>query len=113
MAGAGASSLEEASSSPEIGESSSRAGALPQEVGVPLTVNAPAITPGEVHCTTAGGAPDVPHHETASTRPNPRTEDTYENTHATEASGTKPPTTCVEFSYTERGPVRIWEEKHG
>ena len=107
---AGASSSEEkASSSPEIGESSSRAGVLPQEVGVSLAGITPAITPGEAHSTTAGGAPDVPHHETASTRPHPRVEDTFDNMHATEALGTKPPTSCVEFTYPERDPFRISE----
>ena len=102
----------EASSSPEIGESSSRAGALPQEVGVSLTGIAPAITPGDAHFTTAGAAPDVPHHETSSTRPNPRVEDTFDSTHAAEPSGTNPPTTCVEFFCTERDPFRISEEEN-
>ena len=98
--GAGASSPEEESSSPEIGESSSRAGELPQEVGVSLTGIAPAITPGDAHSTTTAAAPDVPHHETAS-RPNPRVEDTVDNTHAKGASGTTPPITCVNFTCTE------------
>ena len=109
--GAGASSsAEEASSSPEIGEPSSRPGALPQGVGVSLTGMTPAITPGDAHSTTTGAAPDVPHHETASTRPNPRVEDTFDNTHATGASGTTPPTTCLNFTCTERDPFRISEE---
>ena len=86
--GAGASSSEEeASSSPEGGESSSRAGALPQEGGMFLTGVTPAITPGDAQSTTVGAAPDVPHHEITSTRPNPRVEDTFDNTHATEHRG--------------------------
>ena len=96
--GAGASSSEEQSSSQEVGESSSRAGALPQEVGVSLTGITPAITPGDAQSTTTGAAPDVPHHETTSTRPNPRVEDTFDNTHATGASGTTPLTTCLNFT---------------
>ena len=90
----------------------SRAGALPQEVGVSLSGVTPAISPGDAHSTTAGAAPDVPHHETVSTRPNPRVEDTFDNTHATEASETKQPTTCVEFTHAERDPFRISEEEN-
>ena len=93
------------------GESSPRAGALPQEVGVSLTGIAPAIAPGDAHSTTTGAALDVPHHETASTKPNPRVEDIFYNTHAVEASGTKPPTTYMEFSCTERCSFRISEEE--
>ena len=110
--GAGASSSAEESSSLDNEESSSRAGALPQEVGVSLTGIAPAITPGDAHSTTTGAAPDVPHHETASTRPNSRVEDTFDNTHATGASGTNPSTACVEFTNTERNPFRISEEEN-
>ena len=77
-----------------------------------LTGITPAITLADAHSTTAGAAPDVPHHEAASTRPNPRVEDAFDNTHATEASGTKPPTTCVEFTYTGRDPFRILEEEN-
>ena len=106
------STTAEASSSPEIGESSSRARALPQEVGVSLTGITPAITPGDAHSTTTGAAPDVPHHETASTRPSPRFEDTFDNTHETGASETIPPTTCANFTCTERDPFRISEEKN-
>ena len=106
------STTTEASSSPKIGESSSRAGALPQKVGVFLTGITPAITPGDAHPTTTWAAPDVPHHETASTRPNPRVEDTFDNTHATGAQGTTPPTTCVNFTCTERDPFRISEEEN-
>ena len=109
--GAGASSSEEESSSPEIGESSSTAGALPQEVGISLTGATRAITPGDAHSTTTRAAPDAPHHETASTRPNPRVEDTFDNTHATGALGATPPTTCVNFTCTERDPFRISEEE--
>ena len=107
------STTAEASSSPEIGESSSRAGAQPQEVGVSLTGITPAITPGDAHSTTTGAAPDVPHHETASTRPNPRVEDTFDNTDATRASGTTPPTTCVNFTCTERAPFGTRRRKTG
>ena len=110
--GAEASSTAEALSSPEIGESLSRVGALPREVGMSLTGITPAITPGDAHSTTTGAAPDVPHHKSASTRPNPRVKDTFDNTHATEASGTTPPTTCVNFTCTERGPFRISEEEN-
>ena len=110
--GSGASSSEEESSSPGVGEWSSRAGALTQDVGVSLTGITPAITPGDAHSTTAGAAPDVPHHETASTRPNPRVEDTFDNTHAIGASGTTPPTTCVNFTCAERDPFRISEEEN-
>ena len=106
------STTAEAPSSPEIGESSSRAGALPQEVGVSLTGITPAITPGDAHFTSTGAAPDVPHHETASARPNPRVEDTFDNTHATGASGTTPSTTCANFTCTERDPFRISEEEN-
>ena len=109
---AGASSSEEESASPEIGESSSRAGALPQEVGVSLTGITPGITPGDAHSTATGAAPDAPHHETASTRPNPRVEDTFDNTHATGASGTTPPTTCLNYPCIERDPFRISEEEN-
>ena len=86
--------------------------ALPQDVGVSLAGITPAITPGDAHSTTTGAAPDVPHHETASTRPNPRVEDTFDNAHATGASGTTPPTTCVNFTCTERDPLRISEEEN-
>ena len=111
--GAGASSSEEeASSSPEIGEPPSRAGALPQEVGVSLSGVTPAISPGDAHSTTSGAVPNVPHHETASTRPNPRVEDTFDNTRATKASWTKPPITCVGFTYAERDPFRTSEEEN-
>ena len=72
----------------------------------------PAITPGNGHSATTEAAPDVPHHGTASTKPNPRVGDTCDNTNAIRASGTKPPTTCVEFTYTERHPFRIPEEKN-
>eukprot|EP00904_Undaria_pinnatifida_P012041 jgi/Undpi1/7968/HiC_scaffold_24.g10440.m1 len=106
------SSEEEASSSPEIGELSSRAGALPQEVGVSLSGVTPAISPGDAHSTTAGAVPDVPHHETARTRPNQGVDDTFDNTHATGASGTNLSTACVEFTYTERDPFRISEEEN-
>ena len=106
------STTAEASSSPEIGESSSRAGAQPQEVRVSLTGITPAITTEHAHSTTTGAAPDVPHHETASTSPNPRAEDNFDNTHATGASGTTPPTTCVNFTCTERDPFRISEEEN-
>ena len=74
---AGASSSEKgASLSPEIRESSSRAGAPPQEVGVSLAEATPATSLGDVHFITAGASPDVPHHETASTRYNPTAKDT-------------------------------------
>ena len=106
-AGASLSEEEASSSSPEIGESLSRAEALPQEVGVPLTGITSAIRPGDAHSTTAGAAPDVPYDETASTIPSPRVENTAYNAHGAEASGTKPPTTCVEFSYAEKDPFRI------
>ena len=106
------SSSEEESSSPEVGEWSSRAGALPQDAGVSLTGITPAVTPGDAHSTITGAAPDAPHHEIASTRPNPRVEDTFDNTHATGASGTTPPTTCVNFTCTERDPFRISEEEN-
>ena len=49
---------------------------------------------------------------TASTRPNPRVEDTFDNTHATGVSGTTPPTTCVNFTCTERDLFRISEEEN-
>ena len=52
------------------------------------------------------------HHEPASTRPNPRVEGTFDNPHATGASGTNFPTACVEFTYAERDPFRISEEKN-
>ena len=107
------STAAEASSSSEIGESSSRVGALPQEVGLSLTGITPAITPGDAHYTTTGAAPDVLHHETASTRPNPRVEDTFDNTNATETSGTTRPTTCMNFICTERDPFRISRRKTG
>ena len=110
--GARTFSSEEESSSPEVGECSSRAGALPQDVGVSLTGITPTITPGDAHSTTTRATPDVPHHETASTRPNPRVEDTFDNTHATGASGTTQPTTCVNFTCTERDPFRISEEEN-
>ena len=55
----------------------------------------PAISPGDAHSTTAGVAPDVPHHETASTRSNLSVDETSNNKHAQGASGTTPPTTCV------------------
>ena len=100
-----------ASSSPENGESSSRDEALPQVVRMSLTGITPVITPGDAHDTTTRAAPDVPHHEIASTRPNPSVEDTFDNTHATGASGTHPQTTCVEFIYTERDPFRISKEE--
>ena len=110
--GAGASSSEESSSSPEVGEWSSRAGALPQDVGVPLTGITPANTPGDAHSTTTGAAPDVRHYETASTRPNPSVDDTFDNTHKAGASGTTPSTTCVNFTCTERNPFRISEQEN-
>ena len=69
-------------------------------------------SPGDAYSTMAGRAPDVPHHETVSATPNPRVEDTFNNAHATETSGTKPPTMCVEFSCTERNPFRISEGKN-
>ena len=106
------STTAEASSSPEIEESSSSAGALPQEVGVSLTGITPAITPGDAHSTTTAAAPDVPHHETASTRPNPRVEDTFDNTHTTGASGTTAPTTSINFTCTGRDSFRISEEEN-
>ena len=71
----------------------------------------PAISPGDAHSATAGAAPDVPHHKTASTTPNPRVEDTFDSTHVKTASGAIPPTTCVEFTYTERDPFRISQEE--
>ena len=111
--GDGASSSEkEASSSPEIGESSSRRGALPQEVGVSGVT--PAVSPGDAHSTTAGAAPGVPHHESSSTKPkpNPRVEDTFDNAHATGASGTNLPTDCVDFTYAERDPFQISEKEN-
>ena len=111
--GAGSStSEEEASSSPEIGESTSRAGALRQDVGVPLSVVTPAISLGDAHSTTTGAEPDVPHHDTACTRPNPSVEDTVDNTHSTGTSETNFPTDCVEFTYAERDPFRITEEEN-
>ena len=106
------STTAEASSSPEIEESSSRAEALPPEVRVSLAEITPAITLGDAHSITTGAAPDVPHHETASTRPNPSVEDTFDNTNATEASGTPRPTTCVNFTCIERDPFRISKEEN-
>ena len=48
--GAGAPSLEvEASSSPEIGESSSKDGALPQDARVSFSGVKPAVSPGDAH----------------------------------------------------------------
>ena len=109
---AGASSREEgALSSPEIGESSSTAGALTSKVDVSLIGSSPAFTPVDAQNSTARAAPDVPHHEIASTRPNSRVEDTFDQTHATESPGTKPPTTCMEFTYAERDSFRISEER--
>ena len=67
---------------------------------------------GNAQSTAAGAAPDVPHHKTASAKPNPRVEDTFVNTHATETSGTKSPTTCVEFNCAKRDPSRISEEEN-
>ena len=64
------------------------------------------------NCTTARAAPDVPRHEPTSTRSNPRVEDTFDNTHPTEASRTKALTTCAGFTYTERDPFRRREEKN-
>ena len=97
--GAGASYPEEASRSPEVGESSSRAGELPQEAGVSLSGDTPAfVSLGYAHSTTAGAAPDVPHHETANTRLNPSVEETF----ATGVSRTTPPATCVDFNYTDK-----------
>ena len=46
---------------------------------VPLTGVTPAITPGDAHCIRTGATTDVPHHETASTRPDPTVEDTFDN----------------------------------
>ena len=67
---------------------------------------------GDAHSTTTGAAPDVPHHETASTGPHPRVENTVDNTHETGTSGTTPQTTCVYFTSTERDPFRTSEEGH-
>ena len=64
-----------------------------------------------VRSTRTGAAPDAPHHETASKTPNPRIDDTSDNTHATGASGTKQPTPCAKFILTERDPVRISEDE--
>ena len=100
------------SSSPEIKKSSSRAGALPQDVGVSLTAIAPAVTPGDANSAPNWAALAVPHHDTASTTPNPRVEDTFVNMHATGGSGTTPPTTCVNFICTERYSFRISEEEN-
>ena len=102
-----------ASLSPEFGESSSRARALPQDVGVYLTGITPAIMPGDAHSMTTGAAPDVPHHETASTRPNPRAEDTFDNTHATGASGTNLSTTCVNLPAPRDTYFGYWRRKTG
>ena len=107
--GAEASSSEEESSPPEIGQWSSRAGALPRDVGVSSTGITLVVTPDDAFPTATRAAPDVPHHETASTKPNPGVEDTFDNTHATRASGTTPPTTCMNFTFTERHPFRISE----
>ena len=86
----------------------------PNEAGVTETERSCALvqvmlhySPVDAHSTTAGAAPDVPHHETARTRPNPRVEGTFDNTHATESSGTTPPTACEEFTYAEGDPFRI------
>ena len=73
----------------------------------------PAISPRDAHSTTAGVAPDVPHYETASTRPNPSVEETFDNTHATETSGTNFPTTYVDFTYSDRDPFPISEKEAG
>ena len=72
----------------------------------------PAIKPGDAHSSTAEAAPDVPHHDTARTRPNPRVEDTFDNTHATGASGTELLATLVNFTCTERDTFRISEEEN-
>ena len=77
-----------------------------------MTGTTPAITPWDAHSTTTGVAPGVPHHDTASTRPNPYVEDTFDNAHATVASGTTPPTTCVKLTCTERELFRISEEEN-
>ena len=53
---------DETSLSPEIAEPLSRAGALPQKVGVSLTEITPAIMPWHAHSSTTGAAPDVPHY---------------------------------------------------
>ena len=71
-----------------------------------------SITPGDAHSTMAGAAPELPHHETTSTRPNPRVEDTFDNTHAKGTSEATPPTTCVNFTYTNSSPLRISEEEN-
>ena len=71
-----------------------------------------ANSPGDANSTTAGDAPDVPHHETTSTRPNPRVEDTFDNAHATGATGTNLPTACVELNSAKRDPFHTSEEEN-
>ena len=76
-------------------------------------VTPPAISPGEANFTTAGVAPDVPHHETACTRRNLGVEDVFDDTHIKVASKTKPSTCVDDLTYTDGDPFRTWEQKNG
>ena len=67
---------------------------------------------GDAHFTpTAGVAPDVPRHGTASTRPNPSVEEAFDNTHAKGAQGTKSRKACVDSIYTDKDSIHTSEEE--
>ena len=72
-------------------EKRSEAGALPQGAGDFSSATTPSILPGDASAalpgvkpssTSAGVAPDAPHHEAASTRFNPSVEEVFDSTHA-------------------------------
>ena len=109
--GAGASTSEqEEPSSPEIGESPSRTGALPQDVGVSSTGITPAITP-RTHVLLQLR----PHRMYRITRPlvqDPIQESRIPSTTRTQQEHRgqpHQPRVCVNFTCTERNPFRISE----
>ena len=115
----GVSSAGTGTSSPGTGDissgtttPSSEAGTPPQAAGVLSSSGAtPFISSGVSPTASPGVAPDVPHHETATTRPNPSAGETN-STNAKGASGVDLSTAYVDFARIDRDPFQASEEEY-